>query len=324
MRIAECLFFLAVLFATKVPVLAQESFNPLRGPYMGQRASGAPAIFLPGKISTGSNEGCSLFFSGARSFLWRTSSDGSNLLLLLEDKDGRWQPPRQVHIFDDHAGVWDFTLAPDGDWIYFTSDKESSKAARNNLWRVRLESGDFLKPEMLGLTVNSDWFDGYPSITREGDLYFFRRNPEELADCDLYVSYSENDRCKAAVRLGASVNTTSLEYDPFIAADGSYLIFSSDRPGGYGEGDLYISFLMEGKQWSEPVNLGPEINSAAEESRPSVTLDGQYFFFTSTRINEPTLPPGTPPARSMPGSGSRDIYWVTTDFVENLKARKAQ
>jgi hypothetical protein len=81
---------------------------------------------------------------------------------------------------------------------------------------------------------------------------------------------------------------------------------------------------MEGKQWSEPVNLGPEINSATEESRPSVTLDGQYFFFTSTRINEPTLPPGIPPARSMPGNGSRDIYWVTTDFLENLKAHKAQ
>jgi len=324
MRITEGLIFWVAILVAHTPVLAQESFNPLRGPYMGQSACGAPAIFLPGKISTGSNEGCSLFYPGAHSFLWRTDRGGEEVLLLLEDRDSRWQPPRKVHIFDDHSGVWDFTLAPDGDWIYFTSDRESPEFSYDNLWRVRLRSGHLQQPEILEATVNSDWYDGYPSITRNGDLYFFRRNPEDLADCDLYVSLFRNGESEAAARLRAPVNEECLDYDPFISADGSYLIFSSNRPGGYGEGDLYISFLMEADRWSEPVNLGPHVNSPAEESRPSVTLDGQYLFFTSTRINEPTLPPGMPPGGSMPGRGSRDIYWMNADFVEKLNTHQNQ
>ncbi len=67
------------------------------------------------------------------------------------------------------------------------------------------------------------------------------------------------------------------------------------------------------------MNLGPRINSDAEEGHPSITLDGRYFFFTSNRVTNVHLPPGIPPAGSMPGGGSRDIYWMKADFIENLR-----
>ena len=62
------------------------------------------------------------------------------------------------------------------------------------------------------------------------------------------------------------------------------------------------------------------MNSSAEEHRPSATLDGRYSFFTSNRVAEVERPLGVPPARSMPGNGSRDIYWMTADFVDELHA----
>jgi len=80
-----------------------------------------------------------------------------------------------------------------------------------------------------------------------------------------------------------------------------------------------VSFRGDDGAWGPPRNLGPEVNSSAEENRPSVTLDGRYFFFTSNRASEVELPPGMPPARSMPGNGSRDIYWMTAGFLEDLK-----
>ena len=156
-------------------------------------------------------------------------------------------------------------------------------------------------------------------MSREGELYFFRRNPLELSDCDLYVARSGNEGFEPAVRLDPPVNSPSPEYDPFISPDGTYLIFSSRRPGGYGLGDLYISFRKGRDGWGEPVNFGPEVNSPAEENRPSITLDGRYFFFTSTRIARPDLPPGVPLAGSMPGGGSRDIYWMKADFIERCR-----
>ena len=89
-------FLAVVVFVCFSHVSAEESFRPLKGPYMGQEAGDDPAIFLPGKISTGRDEGCSVFLSGARSFLWREVRGETPMLLLLEDIDGRWQPPRQV------------------------------------------------------------------------------------------------------------------------------------------------------------------------------------------------------------------------------------
>jgi len=312
------------LLAAGILVLAQqESFSPLRGPYMGLEAPDEPEIFLPGKISTGFNEGCSLFYSGARAFLWRTNRTGEDGLSLLEDRDGRWQPPRQVQLFEEGSVVWDFNLSPDGEWLYFTSDKPVSGMNGSNLWRARLESGEWRRPEVLGPEVNSDWNDCYPSLTRAGDLYFFRRAAEDPSDCSLYSAAAANGSFRAAEKLDSPINTSHSDYDPFVAGDGSYLIFSSRSPGGYGQGDLYISFRDARGGWGEPVNLGRGVNTEAEENRPSVTLDGKYFFFTSDRHNQPKLPPGIPPARSMPGNGSRDIYWMKADFIEDLRAKQS-
>jgi hypothetical protein len=130
----------------------------------------------------------------------------------------------------------------------------------------------------------------------------------------------EGEGFRRARELEAPINSDSLDYDPLISADGRRLLFCSRRPGGYGEGDIYVSFRREDGSWDEPRNLGPEVNSPAEESRPSVTLDGRYFFFTSNRVAEVELPPGVPPARSMPGNGSRDIYWMTAGFMEALRS----
>jgi hypothetical protein len=96
------------------------------------------------------------------------------------------------------------------------------------------------------------------------------------------------------------------------------LIFALRRGGGFGEGDLYISFRTDGGDWSKPVNLGNQINSNAEENRPSVTLDGRHFFSSNNTV-QVKLPKGIPPASSMPGNGSRDIYWMTTDFIDRIR-----
>jgi hypothetical protein len=294
--------------------IAQEGFRPLRGPYMGQEAGDVPRLFLPGKIASGHDEGSCAFFPGARAFLWQVRRGDRDLLLLLEDRDGRWQPPEEQEPLGPGARVGEFALSPDGSTLYFTSDHPAGGAGGRNLWRVRWEAGRWGRPEPLG-GVNSDGDEAHPSVSRDGTLYFHRRDPSDPSRDGVYSASPSSGGFGAARRLGESVNGPSPACDPAVSPDGSRLLFCSRRPGGLGQGDLYVSTRRDDGAWGEARNLGAGVNSPADESHPSVTLDGRYLFFTSDRKATVELPPGVPPARSMPGGGSRDLYWVKADAL---------
>jgi len=98
-----------------------------------------------------------------------------------------------------------------------------------------------------------------------------------------------------------NINSGGYDYDPMIAPDESFLIFASGRKGGYGANDLYISFKNEDGSWTKAKNMGEKINSRTTEYAPSLSPDGNYFFFTSN-IN-----------------GSSDIFWVSSKIIEELR-----
>jgi hypothetical protein len=85
----------------------------------------------------------------------------------------------------------------------------------------------------------------------------------------------------APVNIGAAVNTSHNEWYPVIAEDGSCMIFVSDRPGGFGDADLWITFLEDGS-WGEPTNMGPNVNTAFGESAPFLAEDDTKLYFLST------------------------------------------
>ena len=88
--------------------------------------------------------------------------------------------------------------------------------------------------------------------------------------------------------LGPAINSPQGENDVYIAPDESFIVFTSDRPGGQGENDFYLSVWKDGT-WSQPRNLGPTINSAGTECCPSVSPDGKYFFFNRPGTGKPGI-----------------------------------
>ena len=105
--------------------------------------------------------------------------------------------------------------------------------------------------------------------------------------------------------LTTPINSKYSDYSPFIAPDESYLIFASDyRQGGYGETDLYICYKNIDGSWTEPINVGADINSTEQEFCPMVTLDEKYFFFISSR------------------NGNYQAYWVDAKIIEKLKPKE--
>jgi len=90
---------------------------------------------------------------------------------------------------------------------------------------------------------------------------------------------------------------------PFVSPDGSYLLFESFRPGGFGDFDIYISFKREDDSWTPAQNLGESINSPARDGSPFVSADGRFLFFMSRR------------------NGIGEFFWVDTSVMDSLRQR---
>jgi Tol biopolymer transport system component len=199
-----------------------------------------------------------------------------------------------------------YTNAPDGKTVYFAwrgSLDNDTLSSDINIWMVKKGLQDWYVPTKLPSPLNSESIDTCPSVTNKGTLYFFSRREGGFGKGDIYRSISNNGRYIDVENLGQTINTEYSDIDPFIAADESYLIFCSNRPGGFGGLDFYIAYQMQEGSWTEPVNMGEGINSSGNEERPYVSPDGKYLFLT----------------RDI--SGNLDIYWVDAGTIEDLKPK---
>jgi hypothetical protein len=134
-------------------------------------------------------------------------------------------------------------------------------------------------------------------MARNGNLYFELRGADGSAP-DLYRSKFVNGRYKRPQNIRA-VNTEYNEFSPYVDPEEKFMIFVSNRPGGFGIHDLYISFRREDGSWSDPRNLGPVVNSDWEDGFPNITPDGKYFFFNTVKSRDTGYNPYWVDARAL-------------------------
>lgn len=283
----------------------KENWPVLQGPYLGQKSPGRiPEKFAPGVISTEHlGEGCSAFTKDGALFLFnrRLPSEEHKTIYMTVWQRGGWTNPSPAPFNSEYAD-WDFHFAPDSRTLFFTSKRPVGRtdepSQTGNIWVTKLEGSDWTPPRPLEYPINtSEHHDCGASLTEDGTLYFFSRREGGLGQSDIYRARSNEGRASEVENLGKPVNSEYADYDPFIAPDGSYLIFSSDRPGGYGlQNDMYISFQHPGG-WTEPYNLGRDFGDAGINH---VSLDGKYVFFATGR------------------TGYDDIYWVGATIIEEI------
>jgi Tol biopolymer transport system component len=301
------MIFVVAVFVTSG--IGAEDETVLKGPYLGQKPPGlSPQIFAPGIISGELSEGCSAFLEDGIIFIFRRSlSREKDEIYEMFLKNGIWTKPQPVSFKSPHYDG-DFTVAPDGKTIYFSSRRSTvggEEASDNsNIWKTEKCPRGWSTPVLLKAPVSSDKHDSYPTVDRDGTLYFFCRDRGGFGKSDIFLAREQNGGYAPLENLGENINSPEHEWDPYIAPDGSYLIFCSTKPGGMGSDDFYISFKNKDGSWTRAVHMGEGINSADSENRPYVTLDGKYFFFTSTR------------------SGRRDIYWVDAKILESFRPHK--
>lgn len=193
---------------------------------------------------------------------------------------------------DEYLGVF----SPDMHLLFFTRriqerDKYGGAAVDRRVVKEwfssaeRQENGHFEQGYPLSEPFNQGLNEGGPSINANNtELYFTvcKETKEGYRNCDIYFSKKSGYYWSMPESVGDHINKSdSWESQPSISANGDRLYFASNRKGGVGGIDIYVCTRLEKGGWSDPRNLGPDINTPKDEKSPFIHSDGQTLYFSS-------------------------------------------
>ena len=282
-------------------------FPVLEGDYLGQKPpADKPELFGLGIISSiwgihstavFTPDGNEVYWAPMMEFPGEVYSRGG--LLMMKRVNGRWTAPAWAP-FSGPKGQDDVPFfTPDGKRIYFISRRPLQGETQNGtekIWVADRTPAGWSEPRPLDPLVNSHNMHWEFSLDNGKNVYFAGQAPDSLGLNDIYFARFSGDKYEKPVNVGAPINSPAGEESPFIAPDGSYLLFSRQY-------DLWVSFRNSAGGWAEPVKLGPDVNSPSIELCPIVTADGKYLFFLSQR------------------DGESHAYWVRADVIEKLRRK---
>lgn len=287
---------------------APEPAQPQHGAYLGQTPPGmTPELFAPGVVSTRALELNAVFTPDGNEFYFTRRIEDRSTLMTMRQVDGTWTAPAIAAFSGSYDDVDPF-ISRDGRRLYFSSKRPVDGAGDAtgdgrgepkdaDLWYLeRQDGGDWGEPVRLAGLATEGQDDYYTSVSDDGTLYFSIFEADG-AGGDIYRAPRQDDGFGPAERVDGGISTAASEHDPFVSPDGSYLIFTSDRPGGHGSADLYISFANPDGAWTEPVNMGKSINSAHYDFCAMLSPDDNYLFWTSRN----------------------EIYWVDAKVIDSLR-----
>jgi outer membrane protein OmpA-like peptidoglycan-associated protein len=183
-------------------------------------------------------------------------------------------------------------LTADDETIIFTRKDE---AGEDFYVSSKTTDGSWAKAQALPPPLRTSLNEGAHCLTADGKTIYFTacyRN-DSRGGCDLYMSQLTPEGWSVPVNLGDQINTKHWETQPSLSYDGQTLYFVSNRPGGFGGSDIWMSKRLASGEWGLPENMGPYINSRKDEISPFIHYDDQTLYFAS---------------EGMAGMGKLDIY----------------
>ena len=279
------ILFCLSLTLLSIPSFAELEYPALEGPLMGQTPPGMVAEpFAPGVISRDGWELEGVFAPGMKEFYYTTrKAEGERGIIIgFRQTDNVWQqyielPRRGELVFSE-----------DGNRMHL------AKGYRDRMgenWSEVQSIGPMFDHKDLGIMRLS---------ASNSSTYVF---DDYLTDV-IRISKIVNGERQEPTPMDEFVNTGKWTAHPYIAPDESYLIWDSEREGGFGESDLYISFRQDNGSWGPAINMGDSVNSPRWDAFATVTPDGKYMLFQRGIDEE---------------NKNVDIYWVDAKIIEDLK-----
>ena len=218
-------------------------------------------------------------------FMSDYTDDGTFGMMLSKYRGGKWQNPEDAEVIgSSNVNNWGgYSLNYDGTTIYFSS-RRSEGLGKFDIWYSSLEDGEWSRPKNIGQPINSPGNEGNPSISPDGQRIYFMKcqsmSTGNLGGCKLYYSEQGPRGWQEAVSLPDYLNignTTS----PRILPDNKTLVFASDRPGGKGGIDLWMT-RRTGDHWAEPLNI-ESVNTSKDDLFLTATM--RSIVYLTTTVN---------------------------------------
>lgn len=244
------------------------------------------------------------FTPDGKEIYWSTVSgeNETRKIYFVKFENGAWSEKKVVSFSGQFHDDQPF-ISYDGKTMYFASKRTPKDDGTFGLdiWISDREGENWGEPKQIENNIGF-WT---PSVTLSGTIYFLDNINGKVGICrSVYKDgeYSKSNFLPETINLEGTRNCC-----PFIAPDESYLIFSSNRPGGMDKyGDLYISFKEDNDEWGEAINMGESVNTDKQERFPGVSPDGKYLFFTRW-YDKPYY---------------HDLYWIDAGIIKDLRRSK--
>jgi len=265
-------------------------------PYFGLDLPGnEPVIFTP------ANDGLSSTSEMGPMF----SSDGNTFffLRLYWDNNGNFLKREFLYITKEGDSIVGPKLSPYQTSLSIISGNRCFYSDDNCIWKFEITDTGWTVPEKIDFHFDTNDVSGsflftYLSVADNENLYYtVYSETSGVTEADLYYSIKTDSGYTKPQHFEYPVNSNKWDQHCYIAPDESYMIYISERTGGYGGADYYITFKKEDGAWTEPINLGSKINSSGGANQAFVTPDGKYFMFDRNNV----------------------MYWMSTDFIDDLR-----
>lgn len=198
---------------------------------------------------------------------------------------------RQINSrFDDYTP----SVTSDGQQLFFTSRRPDIKGGGvdtrgdhkyfENIFVSEWDgkAGEWTAAQQVKGKLNTTAYDAVLSVAPDGkSMYVYKNHASSAGDIHFSTLIDSTQRWSAAEKLGRPINTSWFESSVSITEDGQRLYFISERPGGEGQGDIYVAELRGNGKWGKPENLGPLVNTPGDEKFVFVHPNGKHLFFAS-------------------------------------------
>lgn len=214
--------------------------------------------------------------------------------------DGIWTTEKKL-IIDGLGGYLSCPVFGNNSTLYF---KHVSSQMEVSIMKVTRIENEWSNPETLNIPIPSDYIlDGRFSIAENKNIYMTLLSKSGMEHMKIYYSEYKNGQYQTPKAIEILNGNTYGSGSPYIAKDESFILYDSGPISSYGVQDIYVSFKDESGNFTNPINLGSQVNSTEEENSVIISQDGRYLFFSSKRDGDVFYTP----------------YWIKLDEIEVFK-----
>jgi Tol biopolymer transport system component len=253
-------------------------------------------LFAPGAIPTAATNSMAPAFTpdGASVYLGQISSNPKNVSIMSSQKIGKeWSVPKLAPFSGQYRDL-EPAFAPSGKYLVFASSRPAGPGEPEldghyngqifpgdggKLWKVERTKQGWSAPEALPSVINSNSSVFTPSIAADGSLYFMRA--DNGGSFHIYRSQMRNGKFEAPILVSFG-DATIPNFDPMVAPDESYIIFSSRRPPFPNTTDLFIAFRTA-TGWGDPIDLRSALSDNVHGIEARLSPDGKTLYFSNSR-----------------------------------------